>query len=749
MQSFGKFFLFAPMLALVKPLMAGVLVTSPVGGATVTSPVQFVATATASSCSKGVGSIGVYIDNVLISVTHGADLNSSLAVTPGVHKTVVEEWDKCGGASYSKVYITVLNPVAAPPAFSLPAGTYTSVQSLVLSDATPGAAIYYTTNGTAPTASSTLYSGAIPVANAETISAIAVAPGYTSSPIASAAYAVTLPTAAPVFSLPSGTYTSVQSVILSDATPGAVIYYTTNGTIPTTSSLQYGGAISVAATETINAVAVAAGYSSSPITSAAYTVTLPAASPTFSLPSGTYTSVQSVILSDTTPGASIYYTTNGSTPTVASLRYAGAITVSATETINAIAVAANYSNSPVASAAYTVTLPANPPRLSLPAGAYTSVQSAILSDATPGAIMYYTMDGSAPTASSYQYVTPIPVASTMTVNAIAVASGYTTSAITSAAYTVTLPTAVPTFSVPTGSYTTVQSVTLSDVTPGAAIYYTVNGTQPTIASTQYIGPISVSASQTIMAMALAHGYSNSGVAAAFYTVKLASTGPVIPDDAISATALQTNPKWTFNHDEGTPGTSVGKLTLTSDPSLSGDAGQFSTTYTNWGGEIYHLSYASDTVSSNFVYDAQVWIEEGSKIGNLEMDMNQVIADGDTVIFGFQCDGDHGTWDYSGNVGAISVSKVSWFHSTQPCNPSKWTTNTWHHVQISYSRDDVGNVTYNSVWLDGVEANIGATIPSAQSLDWAKGHLITNFQMDGVGASGSSVLYLDDLTISRW
>jgi len=71
------------------------------------------------------------------------------------------------------------------------------------------------------------------------------------------------------------------------------------------------------------------------------------------------------------------------------------------------------------------------------------------------------------------------------------------------------------------------------------------------------------------------------------------------------------------------------------------------------------------------------------------------------------------------------------------------------VQISYSRDDVCNVTYNSVWLDGVVANIGATIPSAQSLDWAKGHLITNFQIDGVGASGSSVLYLDDLTISRW
>jgi hypothetical protein len=62
---------------------------------------------------------------------------------------------------------------------------------------------------------------------------------------------------------------------------------------------------------------------------------------------------------------------------------------------------------------------------------------------------------------------------------------------------------------------------------------------------------------------------------------------------------------------------------------------------------------------------------------------------------------------------------------------------------------VGNVTYNSVWLDGVEALINETVPSAFTLGWAAGTLLTNFQVDGVGAGGSSTLYLDNLTVYRW
>jgi hypothetical protein len=79
----------------------------------------------------------------------------------------------------------------------------------------------------------------------------------------------------------------------------------------------------------------------------------------------------------------------------------------------------------------------------------------------------------------------------------------------------------------------------------------------------------------------------------------------------------------------------------------------------------------------------------------------------------------------------------------------WQTDVWHHVQISYSRDTSGNVTYKSVWLDGAEQSINATVPSTFALGWKMGVVQTQFQIDGLGASGHNTVYVDDLTISRW
>jgi len=86
---------------------AGVSVNSPTNNATVGTPVKYVATASTSTCSKGVASMGVYVDNQLIYVVNGTSLNASLPVSAGKHNTVVEEWDYCGGASYTTVPITV------------------------------------------------------------------------------------------------------------------------------------------------------------------------------------------------------------------------------------------------------------------------------------------------------------------------------------------------------------------------------------------------------------------------------------------------------------------------------------------------------------------------------------------------------------------------------------------------------------------------------------------------------------------
>jgi sugar lactone lactonase YvrE len=78
------------------------------------------------------------------------------------------------------------------------------------------------------------------------------------------------------------------------------------------------------------------------------------AQPTFSPVAGTYTTAQTVTISDSASGVAIYYTTNGTTPTTSSTQYAGPITVSATETVKAIAVFPGYANSSIGSAAYTI-----------------------------------------------------------------------------------------------------------------------------------------------------------------------------------------------------------------------------------------------------------------------------------------------------------------------------------------------------------------------------------------------------------
>ena len=87
--------------------------------------------------------------------------------------------------------------------------------------------------------------------------------------------------------------------------------------------------------------------------------------------------------------------------------------------------------------------------------------------------------------------------------------------------------ATPTFSPAGGNYTSAASVTISDLTAGATIYYTTNGTPPTTASTVYTGPISVTATETIQAIAVASGFSQSAVASSTYTIMPLGPAPTL------------------------------------------------------------------------------------------------------------------------------------------------------------------------------------------------------------------------------
>jgi hypothetical protein len=166
---------------------------------------------------------------------------------------------------------------AAAPVFNPPGGTYYSTEDVdvTITDITAKAVIHYTTDGSIPTTKSPTYGAPIEVIENTTINALAIAAGYDNA-YASATYRILPPQAAtPTFSPAAGSYGAGQLVAIADATPGSVIYYTTNGSTPSTGTTKYvnGSPVLVEATETLKAFATAKNLSNSNVASAKYTLT--------------------------------------------------------------------------------------------------------------------------------------------------------------------------------------------------------------------------------------------------------------------------------------------------------------------------------------------------------------------------------------------------------------------------------------------------------------------------------------------
>ncbi len=247
-----------------------------------------------------------------------------------------------------------------------------------------------------------------------------------------------------------------------------------------------------------------------------------AAAPSFAPPAGTYGSAQSVTISSATAGAAKRYTTNGTTPDLTSPVAIGAVPVTASGTLRAIAVKSGFDPSGATAAAYTIGTTVATPTFAPGAGTYTSAQSVAISCATAGATIHYTTDGNDPTTSSPVYSAPINIAATTTLKALAVKVGSTNSAIASAAYTINTTVATPTFAPAAGTYTSAQSVAISCATAGATIHYTTDGNDPTTSSPVYSAPINIAATTTLKALAVKAGSTNSAIASAAYTINVAT-----------------------------------------------------------------------------------------------------------------------------------------------------------------------------------------------------------------------------------
>ncbi len=247
------------------------------------------------------------------------------------------------------------------------------------------------------------------------------------------AHTVVSPASMPTANPPSGVVTSGTTVELSTSTAGATIYYTTDGSTPSNTSIPYTSPISVTSNITIKAIAVKAGTPDSQVMSESYTI-MPAETPTANIRGGTVTSGTTITLSTATVGATIYYTTDGSTPSNTSTPYTSPISVTSNITIKAIAVKTGTPDSQVMSESYTI-MPAETPTANIRGGTVTSGTTITLSTATVGATIYYTTDGSTPSNTSTPYTSPISVTSDMTIKAIAIKVGIPNSPIMSESYT--------------------------------------------------------------------------------------------------------------------------------------------------------------------------------------------------------------------------------------------------------------------------------------------------------------------------
>ena len=343
----------------------------------------------------------------------------------------------------------------------------------------------------------------------------------------------------PIISPNSGEQDGDLTITITCDDTDATISYTTDGSTPSRShGLIYEGPFVINGQQ-VKAIAYADWYDDSNVVSTSFT--WPVAAPTFSPIGGTYASAQNVSINTTTPGATIYYTTDGSTPTELSNVYTTPINVNMTTTLKAIAVKSGLKNSDVSTALYTISTNVEMPEFSPAGGTYTTPQSVAITTATPDAVIHYTTDGTVPTEASPVYTVPLDISQTTTVRAMAVKSGMVDSSINTAIYTITGTVATPTFSPAPGVYSSAQNIVISSATHGATIRYTTDGSTPDIFSPVYYAPISITSDTTIKAIAVKAGWLDSNMATAVYSISVA--GPQLVSLSPSSGGMQTGQKY--------------------------------------------------------------------------------------------------------------------------------------------------------------------------------------------------------------
>lgn len=438
--------------------------------------------------------------------------------------------------------------------FAPPGGIFTGPQRVELLGP-EGATVHFTADGSPPDELSSLYTEPIVVDESTTLQARAYRPGWRPSAAASARYRIRSeitastpgsaatekaedeifsddfesgdtsawsdtvePPDAPEFSPEAGTYQSEQAVSIS-CPGGGTPHFTTDGSTPTDESPVYDQPITLSQTTTVKAGCHEAAGGMSSIVEATYTLTVPR--PVLSPSGWTYYVPQTVTLTCSLAGVEIHYTTNGAEPTLADPTVAsgGTVVIDVSTILKARAFIPGWTPSETRTQTYTLRVGA--PTLTPGDGAYSDAQDVTVSSVTPGANWNYTLDGAMPTA-----VDPllgpsgtVSIGETATLTVKGRRPGWLDSVVASATYFIT-PDAVatPSFDPFPGSYTEAQTVSIVSATPGAAIRYTTDGSEPGPASSLYVAPVTLDATVTLNARAFAEGLVASATASGLYEI---------------------------------------------------------------------------------------------------------------------------------------------------------------------------------------------------------------------------------------
>lgn len=241
------------------------------------------------------------------------------------------------------------------------------------------------------------------------------------------------------------------------------------------------------------------------------------ATPTFSSEGGSYDSAIEVLISCSTAGASIRYTTDGSEPTSSSQIYSAVVQISSNTTLKAKAYKSGWISSATSTAVYLFDTVAQP--IFTPAGGTYSAQVTVsITCETADAQIRFTTDGSEPIESSGLYLNPITISTTTNLQARAFLLGKIPSPIMAATYNMQVIS--PVFSPEGGYYPIAQTVKITSETANAQIRYTLDGTDPTEESSVYHQPLNVSFNTIIKAKAFKIGCSPSEISSSIYIINV-------------------------------------------------------------------------------------------------------------------------------------------------------------------------------------------------------------------------------------